>query len=156
MEDDPLLHSFAADEDDEDYNVLMDKEELMRALLSNEDFIKLCNDSQDILKDSSSELDIVQNIGNKQDQAEIMACHFDKMKADGILTEQNLGPFHRRKEKQLRFSIANVTSREIKHVNENYFGAYGSFGIHREMLSDKVCMQCFKIFTLFHVDHYIM
>ena len=139
MADDPLLHSFAADEDDEDYNVLIDKEELMRELVSNEDFGELCNDSQEILKDSSSELNIVQNIGNKQDHAENMACHFDKMKTNGILMEENFRPFHqRRKDKQLRFSVANVTAREIKDVNENYFGAYGSFGIHREMLSDKV------------------
>ncbi|XXG41195.1 hypothetical protein AAC387_Pa01g1713 [Persea americana] len=31
-----------------------------------------------------------------------------------------------------------VSAKEIKNVNESYFGAYSSFGIHREMLSDKV------------------
>lgn len=32
----------------------------------------------------------------------------------------------------------NLVAKDIKKVNDNYFGAYSSFGIHREMISDKV------------------
>ena len=32
----------------------------------------------------------------------------------------------------------NLVAKDIKKVNEKYFGAYSSFGIHREMISDKV------------------
>ena len=32
----------------------------------------------------------------------------------------------------------NLVAKDIKKVNENYFGAYSSFEIHREMISDKV------------------
>ncbi|KAK4285325.1 hypothetical protein QN277_002036 [Acacia crassicarpa] len=42
--------------------------------------------------------------------------------------------------------ISNSSSRLAKHimkVNENYFGAYSSFGIHREMLSDEVRMDAY-------------
>lgn len=145
MADDPLLHSFAGAEDDEDYNVLIDKEELMRELGSNEDLTELCKESQEILNNGISELNIADAIGNKQDHAENMISHFEKMEAKGILIEENLEPFHqKRKDKQLMVSIANVAEREIKNVNENYFGVYGSFGIHREMLSDKVRMDAYR------------
>lgn len=44
--------------------------------------------------------------------------------------------------------ISNSSSRLAKHimkVNENYFGAYSSFGIHREMLSDEVSCSSFSL-----------
>jgi protein arginine N-methyltransferase 3 len=34
--------------------------------------------------------------------------------------------------------------KEIKTINESYFGAYGRFAIHREMLSDQVRMDAYK------------
>nr|AFK34241.1 unknown [Lotus japonicus] len=37
----------------------------------------------------------------------------------------------------------NHIAKRIKKVNENYFGAYSLFGIHREMLSDKVRMDAY-------------
>ncbi|KAI9115208.1 hypothetical protein K1719_013527 [Acacia pycnantha] len=42
--------------------------------------------------------------------------------------------------------ISNSSSRLAKHimkVNEKYFGAYSSFGIHREMLNDEVRMDAY-------------
>ena len=56
--------------------------------------------------------------------------------SNGSAVKENLRELHQnRNDKQLRASFA---AREINNVNENYFGAYGSFGIHREMISDKV------------------
>lgn len=42
------------------------------------------------------------------------------------------------KDEELEVSFAKVEASEIKIVNKNYFGLYSSFGIHREMISDKV------------------
>lgn len=39
---------------------------------------------------------------------------------------------------QLKIARRRFHSKDIKNANENYFGSYSSFGIHREMLSDKV------------------
>ncbi|KAI3416631.1 Methyltransf_25 domain-containing protein, partial [Psidium guajava] len=36
------------------------------------------------------------------------------------------------------------TANIVRTVNENYFGAYSSFGIHREMISDKVRMDAYS------------
>ncbi|PKI68715.1 hypothetical protein CRG98_010772 [Punica granatum] len=36
------------------------------------------------------------------------------------------------------------TAGDVRRVNESYFGAYSSFGIHREMLSDKVRMDAYS------------
>lgn len=41
-------------------------------------------------------------------------------------------------DRQLKITRASVTAKEIKSVDDNYFGSYSSFGIHREMLGDKV------------------
>ncbi|KAK6934007.1 ZN622/Rei1/Reh1, zinc finger C2H2-type [Dillenia turbinata] len=48
-----------------------------------------------------------------------------------------------RKEGFGAMSIAN-DAKEIRVVNEGYFGSYSSFGIHREMLSDKVRMDAYR------------
>lgn len=39
---------------------------------------------------------------------------------------------------QLKVARASVNARAIITVDDNYFGSYSSFGIHREMLGDKV------------------
>ncbi|XP_023732762.1 probable protein arginine N-methyltransferase 3 [Lactuca sativa] len=38
----------------------------------------------------------------------------------------------------------NAIDHEIVIVNKNYFGSYGSFGIHREMISDKVRTDAYR------------
>lgn len=40
--------------------------------------------------------------------------------------------------KDLKVTFAEVARRELRNMNEDYFGSYSAFGIHREMLSDKV------------------
>ncbi|KDP40554.1 hypothetical protein JCGZ_24553 [Jatropha curcas] len=40
--------------------------------------------------------------------------------------------------------LLNLVSKDIKKVNESYFGSYSSFGIHREMISDKVRMDAYR------------
>eukprot|EP00250_Pteridium_aquilinum_P019274 c24375_g1_i1 orf=642-2360(-) len=38
----------------------------------------------------------------------------------------------------LKVSFAEVAARERYSINQSYFGSYSTFGIHREMLSDKI------------------
>ncbi|XP_050235016.1 probable protein arginine N-methyltransferase 3 [Mercurialis annua] len=38
----------------------------------------------------------------------------------------------------------NLAPRDVKKIDENYFGAYSCFGIHREMISDKVRMDAYR------------
>lgn len=40
-------------------------------------------------------------------------------------------------DKSLRAYFPNRLAKDVKIVNEDYFGSYSSFGIHREMLGDK-------------------
>lgn len=40
--------------------------------------------------------------------------------------------------KDLKVTFSEVAKRELRNVNNDYFGSYSAFGIHREMLSDKV------------------
>ncbi|MCO5551320.1 hypothetical protein L7F22_004821 [Adiantum nelumboides] len=39
---------------------------------------------------------------------------------------------------KLKVSFAEVAQRERYSINQSYFGSYSTFGIHREMLSDKI------------------
>ncbi|XP_078171173.1 protein arginine methyltransferase 3 [Carex rostrata] len=55
----------------------------------------------------------------------------------GKLMENGVGE-EESKERNLKVVRKGAAARERKDVDEDYFGAYSSFGIHREMLSDKV------------------
>jgi protein arginine N-methyltransferase 3 len=47
-------------------------------------------------------------------------------------------PSKKKDKKDLKVTFAEVAKREARNVNKDYFGSYSAFGIHREMLSDKV------------------
>ncbi|KAJ6818497.1 putative protein arginine N-methyltransferase 3 [Iris pallida] len=144
MVDDALLHSFACDEDDEDFTASISKEELMRELMNNEGINDLSNGIHGIDRDDS-ELDIPHKIERKETHGENMSDHSGRTMSNDIIGGNTLGELHQKqKDKSLRVSFANIAAREIKTVNENYFGAYGSFGIHREMISDKVRTDAYR------------
>lgn len=44
----------------------------------------------------------------------------------------------KKSKKNLKVTFAEVAKKEARNVNKDYFGSYSAFGIHREMLSDKV------------------
>ncbi len=59
----------------------------------------------------------------------------------GQNSEASSNSFERKEMKEvasLSKGPLNLVAKDIKKVNDNYFGAYSSFGIHREMISDKV------------------
>ncbi|XP_068659284.1 probable protein arginine N-methyltransferase 3 [Aristolochia californica] len=145
MSEDAFLHSFGMDEDDQDEcTPTVDREELLREVDSVNDFAGICLEDENVLDAVFSELDYVNGTFKKvhEDVHEfpIAGNKAKNVVAGNGMSGGELGrfPARERKDKSLKVSFANVAAREIKNVNENYFGAYSSFGIHREMISDKV------------------
>lgn len=132
MEDDPLLHSFGGDEDEE---VTTIDEEIMRELIDQEKLSKLCNGGHSILNGDASCSNIFKEADDKVESIHTMGNNLERIPTNDII----LKPCDQKnKDEQLRESFANVVAQEIKNVNEKYFGGYSSFSIHKEMLSDKV------------------
>lgn len=123
MEDDSLLHSCVGDDEDDFDGPEMIREEVMNELMNNGDLGKMCDEDFD----------------GKEASVEDVSQGFQKILSSGSAVKENLGELHQNQNgRQLRVSFANVAAREITTVNDKYFGSYGSFGIHREMISDKV------------------
>ncbi|KAM0903188.1 hypothetical protein ACQ4PT_018815 [Festuca glaucescens] len=51
---------------------------------------------------------------------------------------------HEMNDSHLKVARASVNAKAIKTFDDNYFGSYSSFGIHREMLSDKVRTDAYR------------
>ncbi|CAN6810320.1 unnamed protein product [Brassica oleracea] len=109
-QEDSLLYSFADDEEEEEEEEEegLDREGLM------EDLQKLGDLSID---DVSVNKDVTL-ISNKQ------SC------VDGLVVVNG-------KDEEARVCDERLAGRNVRKVNENYFGSYSSFGIHKEMISDK-------------------
>lgn len=141
VQDDPLLYSFGQDEEVEDDDAIpFEKEEIMRDL---GEFGDIYIDDRDIMDALASDFDTLNGGGRECSTASkgysSMEMISEKEPGSCISAEEHDGSFKRKpKDKHLCVSFANVVSKEIKNVNKNYFGAYSSFGIHREMISDKV------------------
>lgn len=138
-EDDPLLYSFAEDEEDDDISLTnnnlgrnMDSDggncnadEMTGESLPfhhnqiEENGIKDCSSTSHGYLNPPSNLEAV--IQSTVKTTETLGLN-DKMLEDD----------------QLKVSRGSLYSKDIKNVNDSYFGSYSSFGIHREMLSDKV------------------
>lgn len=113
IQDDALLHSFEEDENvDDDCTLAVDREQLLAELEVDYGFSEMSTTMENFLGQSSCP----SNGSNDVDTA------VESKKAG----------------KHLAVSSRNSASGDIKIVNENYFSAYSSFGIHREMISDKV------------------
>ncbi|KAG9454921.1 hypothetical protein H6P81_007825 [Aristolochia fimbriata] len=145
LPDDAFLHSFDVDEDDQDECVpSVDREELLEELDIAKEFAGICLEDENAFENVLSELDYVNGTCKKphEDTHELPGTGNkvkDVVAENGTCADEFAGfAAQQRKGKSLKVSFANVAAKEIKNVNENYFGAYSSFGIHREMISDKV------------------
>lgn len=123
LQDDPLLYSFCEDDDEECDNMSVDTSEL-ESYLSQFEHI-------DIHDESSS----------------------DRCASDLIVPCENGGKdvasssckdMRNRENEMENIPSTKIVAKEIKSVNKNYFGAYSSFGIHREMISDKVRTDAYR------------
>ncbi|XP_062093122.1 probable protein arginine N-methyltransferase 3 [Humulus lupulus] len=141
LHDDSLLYSFSEDEeagDDGDDDVVVDifeKEELMTNLKK---FKDICIDSE--IQDTYGQY-------GKEDVASISGGHLSvgsssgKSAVNGLTSREPEGNTH---DKTLRAYFPNRDLKDVKIVNADYFGSYSSFGIHREMLSDKVRTDAYR------------
>jgi protein arginine N-methyltransferase 3 len=122
MEDDSLLHSLSIfdDDEEEDFGVPVERGE--------------CSGGNGRLAGPQ---------GNGRNTIN-SACYdvgarFQKAVTIECTGEDKNGPLlEEQTDRQLKITRASVTAKEIKTVDDNYFGSYSSFGIHREMLGDKV------------------
>lgn len=121
MKDDSLLYNFGEDEEGEDdYAAPIDKEEMIRDLKNYEE-ISIDDDHADSCDKSGMK---------------VLSASNDK---SSVISREHTGSSGGKlKETHLRASFPTVMAKEIKNVNDNYFGAYSSFSIHREMINDKV------------------
>ncbi|KAG7576937.1 Protein arginine N-methyltransferase [Arabidopsis thaliana x Arabidopsis arenosa] len=126
-QEDSLLYSFADDEEDEEDT--FDREEVMEDLRKLGD---LCIDVEALGETSMSNNDKC-NINGSKDVTLLSNCN--GLKDDLIVNGKDAEP---------KVCDGRLVNRNIKKVNENYFGSYSSFGIHKEMLSDKVRTEAYR------------
>lgn len=147
------MHNFFEDDEcEEDYNVIADDDELVR--IWNTEKLKI---------DDESDLETVAPACNtsSKDRSKQSVCASathstlevpsDKVTVSSCYSSNGGPSFGNPNKKPLRNSPAKISENEILNVNRSYFGSYSSFGIHREMISDKVCLSknlCYSRFTL--------
>ncbi|CAL1377274.1 unnamed protein product [Linum trigynum] len=127
MQDDMLLHSFSEEEeedDEDDYKASFDKDELMRHLGD----IGVLNINE--VKTSEHHSESFKQNGTKEpassSNGQVVYKSLQPLITNGVSGDTE------------PTNIVNLSANKIKTVNDNYFGSYSSFGIHREMISDKV------------------
>ncbi|XWS08261.1 hypothetical protein CRYUN_Cryun41cG0064800 [Craigia yunnanensis] len=146
MQEDSLLYSFGGDEEDEDdYSTTFDKEEIVR------DFGNVCIDDDD---DTAEEIELNAETCNKDRNKAVMTVFNDCLSLasssksitdNGMDYGESVGSCDNNpKNKQSRVYIADVVEKDIKKVNESYFGSYCSFGIHKDTISDKVRTDAYR------------
>lgn len=117
LQDDPLLYNFWDDDEDEECdNISVDPSEF----LSQIERIDIHDESSS--DNLTSELIVPLENGGKDVVSVSSSCKDMRNK------ENEIDNIH----------STMIVAKEIKNINKNYFGGYSSFGIHREMISDKV------------------
>lgn len=142
LENDPLLYSFDDDEEDdndvEEFHAA-DKTMALQELLEGTGGISSSPSSSAKSNELADLTKVFQSLGEgiRDELANPVnvAAHSD----DGGLKFSNGASQPRKRDKKdLKVTFAEVAKRELRNVNKDYFGSYSAFGIHREMLSDKV------------------
>lgn len=118
LQDDPLLYSFCENDDDEECDGMSIDTRELESYLSQIEHIDIHDESSS--DRCASEL--------------IVPCENG---AKGVVSSSCKDMTDRENEID-DIPSTKIVAKEIKSINKNYFGAYSSFGIHREMISDKV------------------
>uniref|UniRef100_A0ACD5UJV5 Uncharacterized protein n=1 Tax=Avena sativa TaxID=4498 RepID=A0ACD5UJV5_AVESA len=128
MEDDSLLHSLSIfdDDEEEDCGVPVERGECSR---SNGRLAGPQGNGLNTIVDDCSDI-------SARFEKAVITESTGGDKNESLLEEQT--------ERQLKIKRASVTAKEIKTVDDKYFGSYSSFGIHREMLGDKVRTDAYR------------
>ncbi|XP_050385987.1 probable protein arginine N-methyltransferase 3 [Argentina anserina] len=147
FQDDAVLYSFGEDEEgDNEYNVAVDKDELMSDLRHFEEICidhqihveKIASDSDKFCESGERDVDLLSNgcLSAASSSGKVAAYGFSSGKHIGLADRKTMG-------KSIRAYVPNHGSKDMKNVNDDYFASYSSFGIHREMLNDKVRMDAY-------------
>lgn len=143
LQEDPLLHNFFEDDEyEEGYNVLADDDELRRIWSGTE---KMNIDDQSDLETMAPACNSPLEDGSKQFDYALATHSISEVPlVKGTVSSSDLSnggtSFSYTHNKPLQNFSAKISETEIMNVNRSYFGSYSSFGIHREMISDKVCL----------------
>uniref|UniRef100_A0A1J3CXD8 type I protein arginine methyltransferase n=1 Tax=Noccaea caerulescens TaxID=107243 RepID=A0A1J3CXD8_NOCCA len=129
-QEDSLLYSFADDEEDEDEPV--DREEVMEELKKLGDL----SIDEEVLGESSLSNNEKCNLNGSKDVTLLSNGNGLKQSSGDDYKETDVGV--------ARVCDGKLVGRNIRKVNENYFGSYSSFGIHKEMISDKVRTEAYR------------
>ena len=133
---------------------VVDKEELLRELGGV--FLKdvknlvdsLTDDDDDEISDLASiNLSTTQSTSTTtgptiaNNRKEVFGLKTNNNKSNGVITIEDTSrqsSLMKKKDKRSKVTFSNVEEKEIKAINESYFGAYSRFAMHMEMLSDQV------------------
>ncbi|KAF8693948.1 hypothetical protein HU200_038593 [Digitaria exilis] len=129
MEDDSLLHSLSMDDDEGDEE---------------------CGTSVERGQCSGGNGVLAEPLGNKlrtltEGTGSDISARFERECTIGSAKgEDRESLAQENNDSQLKVARASVNARAVKTVDDNYFGSYSSFGIHREMLGDKVRTDAYR------------
>ncbi|KAK7243335.1 hypothetical protein RIF29_38128 [Crotalaria pallida] len=146
IQDDPLLYSFDEYEEGEDEQISAIDDDLMRDLKNSDETF---SGYQNAVKEMVVNNGVYDACRTKEtvyicDDLMNWASSSDKELIDGKDSRGFVSSIDRDPEEgHLMPHSQNHIAKHIKKVNESYFGSYSSFGIHREMLSDKVRMDAY-------------
>ncbi|GMI90436.1 protein arginine methyltransferase 3, ARABIDOPSIS THALIANA PROTEIN ARGININE METHYLTRANSFERASE 3 [Hibiscus trionum] len=144
MQEDSLLYSFGGDEEDEDdCNASFDKEEIVK------DFGNVCIDDDDTVEDIELNAETYNKDGKTVTGVSNghlnLTCSSNGITDNGSDYGQSVRSLESHpKDKQSRVYVADIVGKDIKKVNDSYFGSYSSFGIHRDMISDKIRTDAYR------------
>lgn len=141
LEDDALLYSFGEEDEDEDEDTTsIDKEDL-ETYLSQIESISIHDIG--VSDKYASNFMIPHENGEKEGvctrDKDVKEIPLERVIPNGASNETGgILPYRSWKNDICTASSSEIAANEIKNINKNYFGAYSSYGIHREMISDKV------------------
>ncbi|KAK3132532.1 hypothetical protein QOZ80_6AG0524000 [Eleusine coracana subsp. coracana] len=128
MEDDSLLHSLSIDDDDdEDCGTSIERGQCSPG---NGGLAEPCKNKLSAVAEGNGSY---------------MSARFEQVCAIGSAEGGSGGTLaQEQSDTQLKVARASVNAKTIKTVDDNYFGSYSSFGIHREMLGDKIRTEAYR------------
>ncbi|XP_058226018.1 probable protein arginine N-methyltransferase 3 [Rhododendron vialii] len=145
MQEDPLLYSFGEDWEVEDEDTTSDNK--ITELI---DFERICIDDDNTVEGPMFDFKTASENGRAESASASNSClngmnPYQEVKVSSVdVNKSGLPSDMNSTDKDLEVSFAKVEANEIKNVNKNYFGLYSSFGIHREMISDKVRTDAYR------------
>lgn len=140
MQEDPLLYSFGEDWEVEDEGTTSSDYKIAELI----DFGRICIDEDNAVEGPMFDFNTASENGRTESAFAFNSClngmnPYQEVEVSSVdVNKASLPSDMNSTDKDLEVSIAKVEANEIRKVNKNYFGLYSSFGIHREMISDKV------------------